>query len=99
VAERPHLPYCQITSTELLDGLHASPAHALRLAADVRARHALGMHFATFAGSDTEALEPLVELAAAKEEQGGAVGDWPEAGGFGVVDVGETAVVPVGEQE
>lgn len=84
---------CQLSNTELLDGLHASPAHAVRLHRDVRARHALGMHFATFAGSDVEALEPIIELLSAKELHG--VGDWFEEGGFGVVNVGETAVVPV----
>lgn len=53
------------------------------------------MHFATFAGSDIEALEPLVELLAEKKKL--QVGDWFEKGGFGVVNVGETAIVPVGD--
>ena len=35
---------------------------------DVRARHSLAMHFATFAGSDVEALDPIVELEKAKRE-------------------------------
>lgn len=51
------------------------------------------MHFATFAGSDEEASEPVAELVGAKEKQ--KVGDWDEEGGFGVIDVGETAVVAV----
>ena len=52
----------------------------------LRARHSLAMHFATFAGSDLEALEPIVELKQAKREIGGLgegedegvqiVGDW-----------------------
>jgi N-acyl-phosphatidylethanolamine-hydrolysing phospholipase D len=33
---------------------------------DLRARHSLAMHFATFAGSDHEALEPIVELEQAR---------------------------------
>jgi hypothetical protein len=33
---------------------------------DLCARHSLAMHFATFAGSDYEALEPIVELEQAK---------------------------------
>ena len=66
----------------------------MRLHKDVRARHSLGMHFATFAGSTAEAREPLAELVAAKEREG--VPDWREEGGFGVIDVGETAVVAVG---
>jgi N-acyl-phosphatidylethanolamine-hydrolysing phospholipase D len=52
------------------------------------------MHFATFAGSDAEALEPVAELEAEKEKNG-RVGNWMEEGGFGVVDIGETACVPV----
>ena len=75
----------------------------------LRARHSLAMHFATFAGSDVEALDPIVELEQAKREMGGLgegegdgagvqiVGDWWMEGGMGVVDVGETAVVHVGE--
>jgi len=72
----------------------------------LRARHSLAMHFATFAGSDVEALDPIVELERAKREMAegegegeGAqtVGDWWMEGGMGVIDVGETAVVRVGE--
>jgi N-acyl-phosphatidylethanolamine-hydrolysing phospholipase D len=79
------------------------------------------MHFATFAGSDVEALDPILELEQAKREMmmlslGGAsaddssaddvrrmtttaavVGDWWMEGGMGVIDVGETAIVHVGE--
>lgn len=66
---------------------------------DVRGRHGVAMHFATFAGGEGEAAEPLVRLAEAKarmgralEEgeggEGGAVGDWWEEGGFGHVDIG-----------
>ncbi|KAI0340000.1 Metallo-hydrolase/oxidoreductase [Trametopsis cervina] len=87
----------RLVSTELLDGLHASPEHALALHKDIRSRHSLGMHFATFAGSDAEALEPVAELIAEKEKLAGmAVGDWMEEGGFGVIDVGQTVVIPVG---
>ncbi|EKM54953.1 uncharacterized protein PHACADRAFT_255196 [Phanerochaete carnosa HHB-10118-sp] len=81
----------RLVSTELIDGLHASPAHAVRLHKDIRSRHSIGMHFATFAGSDGEAWEPVAELVAAKEKQ--HVGDWHEEGGFGVIDIGETVVV------
>lgn len=84
----------QLASTELLDGLHASPQHALALHKDIRSRHSLGMHFATFAGSDMEALEPVAELITERERHLG-VGDWMEEGGFGVIDIGETAVVAV----
>ena len=90
----------------------------------LRSRHTLAMHFATFAGSDVEALDPILELEQAKREMmmlslGGAgasaddssvdgvpqtnsaaavvVGDWWMEGGMGVIDVGETAIVHVGE--
>lgn len=56
-------------------------------------KHTPGMHFATFAGSDVEALEPIVELKEACDKEG--VGDWETEGGFGVIDVGATAVVKV----
>ena len=60
------------------------------------------MHFATFAGGESEAVEPLVRLSEAKarveraaeaedaKEQGGVrvIGEWWEEGGFGVVDIG-----------
>lgn len=49
------------------------------------------MHFGTFAGSKDEALEPIVRLKKA------GLGDWRDEGGFGWVDVGETAVIPVGK--
>jgi N-acyl-phosphatidylethanolamine-hydrolysing phospholipase D len=79
------------------------------------------MHFATFAGSDVEALDPILELEQAKREMmmlslagagadGGSVddarrmttaaevvGNWWMEGGMGVIDVGETAIVQVGE--
>ena len=73
----------------------------------LRARHSLAMHFATFAGSDVEALDPIVKLEQAKREMGGLgegegegvqiVGDWWMEGGMGAIDVGETAAVHVGE--
>jgi len=136
---------------------HATPAQALRMHNALRSRHSLAMHFATFAGSDVEAFDPIVALEEAKREmargtgpqtsnaetrrvdgnEGGTepaeavgnwsgtgaslraseagaqrvdgkvgetetelpvtVGNWWMEGGMGVIDVGETAVVPVGE--
>ena len=49
------------------------------------------MHFATFAGSALEAVEPIVELTAAREFD--SVGDWGDEGGFGWIDIGQTAVI------
>ena len=53
-----------------------------------------------------KAFDPIVELEQAKREIGGegegnaigvqTVGDWWNEGGMGVIDVGETAVVRVG---
>ncbi|KAH7923744.1 Metallo-hydrolase/oxidoreductase [Leucogyrophana mollusca] len=68
---------------------HASPEDAVLLAKDVRARHSLAMHFATWAGSDDEALEPLVRLMRARK------GDWSDEGGFGAIDIGQSVVIPV----
>ena len=91
----------------------------------LRSRHSLAMHFATFAGSDVEALDPIIELEQAKRETvllsadgdnsvvddstddvqriittaAVGVGDWWMEGGMGVIDVGETAIVQVGESE
>lgn len=53
------------------------------------------MHFATFAGSDAEALEPIIELMEARDAAN--IGDWKTGGGFGTIDVGETAIVKVKE--
>ncbi|KAH8977042.1 hypothetical protein EDB92DRAFT_1957890 [Lactarius akahatsu] len=61
-------------------------------------RHSLAMYFATFGGSDIEALDPIVELqrddvrrttTAAVEIGGG----WWMEGGMDIIDVGETATV------
>ena len=104
----------------VLTAYHATPAHALRMHLALRSRHSLAMHFATFAGSDVEALDPIIELEQAKRETvllsadgdnsavdvqriittaAVGVGDWWMEGGMGVIDVGETAIVQVGESE
>lgn len=74
----------------------------MRIHIALRARRSLAMHFATFAGSDVEALDPIIELEKAKREmavpqENVTVGDWGVKGGMGVINVGETAVVRVGE--
>lgn len=76
--------------------MHASPADAVAIHTAVNARHSLAMHFATFAGSESEALEPLVELAVEREKKG--LGDWFEESGIGAIDVGETAEVKIGDK-
>lgn len=77
----------------MLSPLHATPPEALAIHREIRSRHTLGMHFATFAGSDIEAFDPIVEMTKEREELG--MGDWNEEWGFGVVDIGEITEVPV----
>ena len=89
--------------------MHATPAQALQMHVELRARHSLGMHFATFAGSDYEALEPIVELEQAKramEMVTGAAdrqGSEDEGDGEMVVSVGDwwmeggMGVIDIGE--
>ena len=36
--------------------------------------HSIAMHFATFAGSDVEALDPIIKLKLAKRKMGGLGG-------------------------
>ena len=77
--------------------MHASPKDAVEIHKAVRSRHTLAMHFGTFAGSETETVEPLVELALAKQKA--ELGDWWEEGGIGATDIGETVEVPVKDSE
>jgi N-acyl-phosphatidylethanolamine-hydrolysing phospholipase D len=75
----------------------------------LRARHSLAMHFATFAGSDFEALEPIVELERAKLEvetgadRQGSKDEGEEGDGEGMRSVGAwwmeggMGVIDVGE--
>jgi len=81
----------RLTDHSLLSSLHATPADALAIHRDIRSRHSLAMHFGTFAGSDIEAFDPIVELT--REREALEIGDWQEEGGFGVIDVGETAEI------
>ena len=78
--------------------MHCTPFEAVRgIHVDIQSKHTLASHFASFAGSDAEALEPIVELEAAKEpneESKNTIGDWNEEGGFGWIDVGATAEIP-----
>jgi hypothetical protein len=45
-----------------LSSMHATLAQALQMHVELRARHSLAMHFSMRAGSDCEALEPIVEF-------------------------------------
>jgi N-acyl-phosphatidylethanolamine-hydrolysing phospholipase D len=107
----PLIPLLQLIHSpdSFLTSMHATPAQALQMHVDLRARHSLAMHFATFAGSDYEALEPIVELEQAKramEMVTGAAdrqGSEDEGEGEGVVSVGDwwmeggMGVIDVGE--
>lgn len=83
----------------LLSTLHASPHDAVELAADVKAKRSLAMHFGTFCGSEDEALEPLVLLEDALRKKGctgvAPVTTWETDGGFCAVDVGQTVAIPL----
>jgi len=93
----------ELTTDTLTLAHHATPFDALCIHIDLQARHSIGMHFATFVGSEIEgrrAVEGLYEAkknlytaaeSAGKQER---VGQWWEEGGFGIVDIGERFVVP-----
>ncbi|KAF9052416.1 Metallo-hydrolase/oxidoreductase [Hymenopellis radicata] len=84
----------------LLSTLHASPQDAVKIAADVRAKHSVAMHFGTFCGSEDEAIEPIIllkEALAGKdlEETTNMRGTWQGDEGFRVIDIGQTVTVPI----
>ena len=77
--------------------MHATPAQALQVHVKLRARHSLGMHFATFAGSDYEALEPIVELEQAKRAMEMVTGAADRQGSEDEGEGEEVGVVSVGD--
>lgn len=84
--------------------LHASPEDAVKLFHDVQAKRAIAMHFGTFAGSENEAVEPVVRLVNALKGGSGEYDYTKEkyawrdpGGGFGWLDAGETALVLAAE--
>ncbi|KAL5528938.1 hypothetical protein ACEPAG_4912 [Sanghuangporus baumii] len=83
----------RLTHHPFLSAMHASPADAVAIHQNVQSRHTIAMHFATFSGTENEALEPLVELSQAREEAN--LADWWEEGGVGAIDIGETVEIPV----
>ena len=86
--------FTKLTDDDCLATLHATPEDALQIQRDVKARHAIGMHFATFAGSKSEAREPVIRLVKALRDKGEIL-DWKKEGGFGIVNIGERHVIPV----
>ncbi|KAF9463963.1 beta-lactamase superfamily domain-containing protein [Collybia nuda] len=89
----------RVRTEALLSTLHASPHDAVELAADVKAKHSIAMHFGTFCGSADEALEPLVLLEDALRKKGCTsvvpVTTWETDGGFRAIDVGHTVAIPL----
>lgn len=59
--------------------------------------HRIGIHFGTFVGAESESLEAIIELQQAVEDAGVKTLEDPnedEKGRMGVVDLGETYIVP-----
>ncbi|GAA5992285.1 hypothetical protein JCM11641_001162 [Rhodosporidiobolus odoratus] len=80
--------------------LHGSPTDAVDIHLDVRSRNTIGMHFGTFIGSESEALEAIIELHEACEVAKVRKLDdleEDEMGRMGVVDIGETWCVEISE--
>ena len=55
------LPQLIHSPESFLTSIHTTPAQALHLHVKLGARHLPTMHFATFAGSDYEALGPILQ--------------------------------------
>lgn len=53
----------------------------------------IAMHLGKLTGSETEMIEPLMELAIAKEKA--SFGDWWGEGEFGATTIGETIELPM----
>ncbi|GAA5960770.1 hypothetical protein JCM21900_006867 [Sporobolomyces salmonicolor] len=77
----------------ITSALHGSPADAVNIHLDVKSRNSVGIHFGTFIGAESEALEAVIELNEAIEDAGVRYLDDPnedEKGRMGITDVGET---------
>jgi L-ascorbate metabolism protein UlaG (beta-lactamase superfamily) len=68
--------------------VHVNPEEAVRIHRDVGARRSLGMHFGTFQLTDEAIDAPVIALEAARRAAG------LEDEVFGVLDFGETLVIP-----
>jgi len=77
---------------------HATPEDAVCIHKDVGSRASMGMHFATFAGSEDEATYPISLLEEACKQYDVPL-ELSEDGGFGVTDIGETFVIPVRDDD
>lgn len=68
---------------------HVNPAEAVQIHRDLRSQWSCGIHWGTFILSDEPILEPLVKLAAARDEKG-----VPEDQ-FVTLKIGQTKVIPL----
>ncbi|GAA5870872.1 hypothetical protein JCM1840_002714 [Sporobolomyces johnsonii] len=84
----------------ITSALHGSPTDAVDIHLDVKSRNSIGIHFGTFIGAESEALEAVIELNEAIEDAGVKYLDDPnedEKGRMGITDVGETWCVEVAD--
>ena len=73
----------------IMAAVHMNPDEAVRAHVALGARQSIGMHFGTFRLTDEAIDAPVVDLERACSEQG--------VGSFGVIGVGETRVVELGQ--
>ncbi|CAD6587099.1 MAG: hypothetical protein CYPHOPRED_003781, partial [Cyphobasidiales sp. Tagirdzhanova-0007] len=73
---------------------HATPDDAVAIHSDVRSKASLGIHFATFAGSEDEATYPIGLLEEACLDASIPM-DVTQVNGFGICDIGLTVLVPL----
>ncbi|KAK0123814.1 hypothetical protein ONS95_008810 [Cadophora gregata] len=96
----------RLSHKDIPSALHASPADAMDIHADVRSRNSVGVHFGTFVGSENESLEAILEFEEAREERGvgllkdevvnGEVSEGKGKTRAGVVDIGGSVAVRIG---
>lgn len=89
----------RLSHKDIPSALHASPADAMDIHADVGSRNSVGVHFGTFVGSENESLEPVLEFEEARIGRGvRSLRDEVKEGETraGVVDIGGSVAVRIG---
>merc|ERR1712093_299544 len=89
----------RLSHKDIPSALHASPADAMDIHADVGSRNSVGVHFGTFVGSENESLEPVLEFEEARVGRGvRSLRDEVREGETraGVVDIGGSVAVRIG---
>ena len=75
---------------------HGTPKDAVAIHSDVRSRNTIGVHFATFVGSDNESYEAMIEFGEACDEHGvGALDAVGQNGRAGTIDIGGSLAVEI----